>query len=311
MYGELFAFLAMLLFATNILITKAASTRLDVSVGFGISVAMNLVFAMLAFAVQLGLRADAPAWNAYGVLMFVLAGIAATYLGRWFFFGAIALLGSAKASLFHISSPAFTAVIAWMFLGEALSPWTAVAIVATTAGLFLVSLPPGGVRALLAPPVEAKHDATGRMQRLLAGGFAIGLGATFAYAVGGVLRGAAVRAWNEPILGAMLGAAAALACHALIGAEKRLQELRALPTADRVGVRLYVLSGMLTICAQISMIVSMLYIPIGVATVITLCTPLVVIPASYVLSSKRDRLSPVTLLGASITMAGVLAIVLR
>ena len=96
MLGELFAFAAMLMFATNILVTKAASTRLDVSIGFGISVVVNLLFAAFAFAVQLGLRNAPPAWSGYGALMFVLAGIMATYLGRWFFFGAIARLGSAK-----------------------------------------------------------------------------------------------------------------------------------------------------------------------------------------------------------------------
>ena len=49
MIGESFALVAMLLFATNILVTKHASSRLAVSSGFVISVTVNLAFACVAF----------------------------------------------------------------------------------------------------------------------------------------------------------------------------------------------------------------------------------------------------------------------
>jgi len=52
----------------------------------------------------------------------------------------------------------------------------------------------------------------------------------------------------------------------------------------------------------------MRYIPVAVATVITLCTPLVVIPVSYWLLKDRERLGLATLIGAAVTMAGVVAI---
>ena len=118
MIGELLALAAMAMFASNILVTKTASTRLDVGIGFVISIVVNLAFAAIVFAAELALRDVPLRWNAGGVAMFMLAGACATYLGRWFFFGAIARLGSARASLFHVSSPAFTAIIAWLFLDQ-------------------------------------------------------------------------------------------------------------------------------------------------------------------------------------------------
>lgn len=312
MTGEFLALAAMVMFATNILVTKAASNRLNVGAGFVISVTVNLLFAMLVFVVELALRGETFRWDVTGVLLFMLAGACSTYLGRWFFFEAIARLGAAKASLFHVSSPAFTVIVAWMFLREALPLSTLLAIIATIVGLFLVSTPPGVLRArpVLSKAASTHAERVTRWKAWLASGFAVGMGATLAYSVGNVLRGASVRQWNEPVAGAMLGAVAALVLHLVIGSGHRAL-LRELLAADRTGLRLYALGGVLTISAQMCMIASMRHIPVAVATVITLCTPLVVIPASYWLMKNQERIGSATLIGAAITMAGVAAIVLR
>jgi drug/metabolite transporter (DMT)-like permease len=54
----------------------------------------------------------------------------------------------------------------------------------------------------------------------------------------------------------------------------------------------------------------MSHIPVAIATVITLCTPLVVLPASYFLLRNRERIGLATLAGAVLTMAGMAVIVL-
>ena len=310
MIGELLAFAAMTMFASNILATKVASSRLDVATGFVISVSVNLLFSVLLFVVQIALRDDPLRWDWAGVGLFAMAGVCSTYLGRWFFFEAIAQLGAAKASLFHISSPAFTAVIAWLFLAERLSIATVLGIVATIIGLFLVSAPPGAWRIGARSDSAEQRSAHGGWRAWLASGVAAGVGATLAYSASNVLRGASVRQWNEPVAGAMLGAIAALALHLVVGSS-HVATVRKVIAADRTAVALYALGGVLTISAQMCMIASMRLVPVAVATVITLCTPLVVIPASYWLFANRERLGVATLLGAAITMAGVLAIVLR
>lgn len=52
--------------------------------------------------------------------MFVLAGLFSTYFGRWFMLESIARLGAARTSVFQVTSPLFTVIIAWAFLGERL-----------------------------------------------------------------------------------------------------------------------------------------------------------------------------------------------
>jgi len=86
---------------------------------------------------------------------------------------------------------------------------------------------------------------------------------------------------------------------------------RRIRAADRSSVRLYAFGGVLTITAQMCMVAAMRYIPVAVATVITMCTPLVVIPASYWLLRNRERFGVETLIGAAVTMGGVLAILVR
>ena len=297
MTGQLLALAAMLMFAANILVTKVASGRLDVRVGFVISVVVNFAFAALVFGVEIALRADRLEWDAAGVLLFMLAGACSTYLGRYFFFGAIARLGPSRASLFHVSSPAFTAVIAWLFLGEALRLPTVLAIAATIAGLLLIAAPSGLARGRSGPTP------------LFSTGLAIGVGATLAYSIGNVLRGASVRQWNEPVAGALLGALAAIVLQLVLGRRNRtlLHDVR---TGDATAVKLYAFGGVLTISAQMCMIASMRHIPVAIATIITLCTPLVVMPVGYWAMRNQERIGAATLAGAAMTLAGMAVVVL-
>ena len=59
------------------------------------------------------------------------------------------------------------------------------------------------------------------------------------------------------------------------------------------------------------MIASMRYIPLSVATVVTLCTPILVFPLSYWLFKKEDEITAATLLGSVLTLLGIFIIVLR
>src|SRR5687768_11228225 len=135
--GYLLASGALLLFTASILITKAASSRLDLGLGFLVATTTNVAFSALALLVQMQLRTDALQWNLPAFFMFAAAGGFSTYLGRWFFYESVVRFGPAKASIFQISSPLFTAMMAWLLLGERLTPLVALGMVMTIAGLML------------------------------------------------------------------------------------------------------------------------------------------------------------------------------
>lgn len=315
--GYMLAVGALLLFTIGIFLTKVASSRIHLNLGFLIATSTNVVFSALAFAVQLAMRPEGVQWNAQAFWLFAAAGAFATYLGRWFFYESVVRFGPAKASIFQISSPLFTALMAWLLLGEGLTLWVALGMVMTIGGLMLVSCKPGffsrrnavvdGAFVGVEPPMSGRVPM---LERLFQSVLLLGLGSSLAYAIGNVLRGTAVRSWNEPVLGALVGAVCGLALHLAFSSGKR-ELVNRLRTASHSGVRLYALIGVCTISAQISMIASMRYIPLSVATLVTLCTPILVFPLSHWLFKNNDEITATTLLGSALTLLGIFIIVMR
>jgi drug/metabolite transporter (DMT)-like permease len=315
--GYLLASVALLLFTASILATKVASSRLELGLGFLIAASTNVVFSALATLVQMGLRADGLQWNAQAFWLFAAAGAFATYLGRWFFYESVVRFGPAKASVFQISSPLFTALMAWLLLGERLSMLMALGMVMAIGGLMLVSYKPGffsrrGSTAVVAPDGGPAPAATrpAALQWALQSAFLLGMGSSLAYAIGNVLRGSAVRNWNEPIVGALIGAASGLVLHLVFSADKRAVATR-LRSASRSGMVLYALIGVTTISAQMCVIASMRYIPLSVATLVTLCTPVLVFPLSHLLFKDQEAVKATTLAGSGLTLLGIVIIVMR
>jgi drug/metabolite transporter (DMT)-like permease len=310
--GEALALAALLIFSSNIVLTKVASARLALNAGYLVAIVMNIAFSALLFALELGWRTHDLRWDWTGVLIYAAAGVFSTYLGRWFFFEAIARLGPAKASIFQVSSPIFTVVIAWIALGQALDALAIAAIAVAMIGLMLVSVSPHELARMAsgraAASVEGK--AVSPLRALVRSGLAVGLGSSAAYAVGNVLRGAGIQRWNEPILGALLGAVAGLAFH-LVLTPGNAEALRVVRVGDRRGVLLFALSGTLTISAQMCVIAGMGYIPVAVVAMVTLCTPLLVFPMSYWVLRNQEGITRRTLLGGGVTLAGIVLLILR
>ena len=307
MPGYLLSGLALILFTVAILATKAASSRIALSTGFLIATAVNVVFAAAALGVQILLRGEGLTWSGHALLLFAAAGAFATYLGRWFFYESVARFGPARASVFQISSPLFVALLTWLILDEKLTRPAIFGMALTLTGLALVAYKPG----FFARQKSAVGTLeNGFLKRILASVFVLGLISSLAYAIGNVLRGAAVRTWPEPIAGALIGAIAGLTLHVLL-TPKKSALLRDFKTANHEGMVLYVVVGVANISGQICTIASMRYIPLSVAALVTLCTPLLVIPLSLYLFKDQEALRVTALLGAVLTLAGIALIILR
>ena len=310
LFGYLLSGAALVCFATAVLATKAASNRANLELGFLVALVVNVLFAGAALVVQLLMRGEWLRFNLQAFLLFVASGLFATYLGRWFFYESVVRFGPAKASIFQVSSPLFTALIAWLVLGERLSMWVAVGMVMAIGGLALIAYKPGFFSATPAPVVKESHQKMSFLTRILQSVFLLGLFSSGAYAVGNVLRGAGVRSWPEPIAGALIGALSGLAIHYFFSPDKASigQRLRA---ADRPGLWLFALVGTANISGQITTIASMRYIPLSVAALVSLCTPLLVFPLSYWLFKNQEHLSLPVMLGSGLTLLGMAIVVLR
>ncbi|MCL6592506.1 MAG: DMT family transporter [Alicyclobacillus sp.] len=311
--GIALAICSLVLFSLNTILTKLASATLDVDAGFLISVTSNVVVSLVLFVGQCLLPGSSFHWQWLGAVFFLLAGVFSTYLGRLFYFDVIVKLGPARASVFQVSNPLFTFIIAWVLLGEQLTKLYVVGFFLTLAGLVLISYVPGRqARAEVAssretplPPVQPQAGWGMRILTwMLQSGLLLGLFSAVAYAVGNVLRGAAIHRWNEPVFGAWLQAVSGMALHFATSPKAR-QMGRWWKTADRRGVALYALGGACTIGAQIFVIAAMRFIPVSVATLISLSQPLLVIPMSYFFLKNQEGIRLRTLAGSALVMAGI------
>ncbi|MFC3884833.1 DMT family transporter [Bacillus songklensis] len=312
--GELLAFVALILFSANIIITKMAAARLNLNLGFLISVGVNVLFASFLFLIQvLFFEGGIVDWNTKGFFLFLSAGLFSTYLGRWFFFETIDKLGPTRASAFQVSNPLFTTIIAWLFMGEKLGWMDLSAIILILLGLFLVSyISQSSVKREIAvsrEPLGMQSVNEFSFKWLLQSGVLLAFLSSFSYAVGNVVRGAAIQNWNQPILGGILGALLGFLLH--VATNKNTRDFWGqIRKSDSTGVLLYVISGVITISAQISVIASMRYIPISIANLITLSTPVIVTPLSFILFKNQEGITYRTIMGIILVLGGICFIVL-
>jgi drug/metabolite transporter (DMT)-like permease len=294
--GITYALLAMLAFATNIVVTRFAVARMPVEAGFFIVLATNVVFPALLFAAELGVRAAPYAWNWKGAGLFAIGGVVGIFLGRRFLFDTVKLLGPSRASVFHSTAPAFALVAAWLLAGELLGPYELALMVVVWLGLWLTQPRAGSLHAL-APEVLRK-------------GFLAGLLTVAGFGFGNVLRGLAMRDWSEAALGTVIASLAALACQIVVTRHwgRVVSQLRA---ADRAAILLYTGCGVFTSLGSIFIALAMTKIEIALAVLVVHTTPLVIFPVSVWILRNREELTGRTASGAALVLAGIAALAFR
>jgi len=296
--GITLALIAMVCFAANIFIARAAMTRMGLEPGFVVLLGVNVVFTAVVFAAEQLLRATPFVFQGKGAGWFVLSGVVGIFLGRRMLLDTIRTLGPARASILHSSSPVFTLVVAWFLVGERLGAYELGLVALVIAGLWTTQMPSGAGGAHV-PGREA-----------LRRGAILGLLLIVGFGTGNAIRGLAMRTWNEAIFGSLIGTAAALLCQLVTmrNWSKTFSELR---TSDRRGVALFAASGIATACGSMFTTYAMDYIEIAIATLITFTSPLVVFPVSVFVFKNREGLSLRAAAGAAMVLAGIVLLALR
>ena len=294
--GVTYALLAMLAFATNIVITRFAVARLPVEAGFFIVLATNILFPAAIFAGELALRETPWGWNWTGAWMFAVGGVIGTFLGRRFLFDAVKLLGPSRASVFHSTSPAFALVAAWLLAGEVLGATELALMAVVWLGLWLTQPRAGSLHAL-SPEVLRK-------------GLIAGLLTVAGFGFGNVIRGIAMREWHEAALGTVIASVAAFACQVVVTRHwpKIVAQLRG---ADRTAILLYTGCGVFTSLGSIFVSIAMTKIEIALAVLVVHTTPIVIFPVSVWLLKNREELNSRTVLGAALVLVGIGFLALR
>jgi drug/metabolite transporter (DMT)-like permease len=306
--GELLAVLALMLFSANVFAVRMASRRLAQDIGFMIALGANVLFGVVLFGVDLLLRTDGFRFDPRATLMFALAGICASYLGRRGFFASVQTLGPSRASAVQITNPVFAAVFAWALLGERLGGWEMVLMAVTLTGLLLASLRRGG-DGPVSPLLPSRGAGLGVLWAALPVRLLLpAVLSAMAYGAGNVLRAGALDTWSEPVFGGFVGALAGMVAYAALHVLPR--HVSMIRDVTIPGVVLWTLAGALTICAQISVIAATAYSPVAVVLVISSALPIVVIPVSLLVLRQAEAISGLTVLGSLLVLIGVSGILL-
>lgn len=304
--GGILSLVALILFSLNVFVVRSASEYVGQRIGFLFAMGANVVFGCMLLAADWFIRGTGITMDGQALAIFAVAGVFASYLGRRGFFRSVETLGPSRASAIQITNPAFAAVLAWLLLGEALDALTISFIVLAILGLYL--------NTLTSNHVSSSHQYGSKRKR---SGMHLGLVwpalmAAAAYAVGNILRAHAVDVWPEPILGGLIGAIAATVTYAAF--HIRLTQLRDLSRLDHNparGLSLWILAGVLTISAQISVIAAMAYLPVAIVLVISSALPIIVVPVNLLVLRNVEQLRASTVAGSLLVLAGVTGILLR
>jgi drug/metabolite transporter (DMT)-like permease len=297
--GVAFALAAMLCFSANILFTRYAVTRLPVDAGFFIVLATNIVFPAILFSFELPLRSAPWAWDWKGAGMFAIGGVIGTFLGRRMLFDAVRMLGPSRASVFHSTAPAFALVGAWLLADERLGLYEIGLMAVVWLGLWFTQpragFAAGGV------PLSPANVRKGMLAGLLT---------VAGFGFGNVMRGLAMRGWDEAVLGTVISSLAALACQ-VVATRGWGNIARQLRGADRMAVLLYTGCGVTTACGSIFVALAMKRMEIALAVLVVHTTPLVIFPVSVFILKNREELTPRTILGALMVLSGIGLLTLR
>lgn len=293
--GITLSLVSMLCFAANILFTRYAIARLPVEAGFLLVLAVNILFPALLFSLEWLGRGAPFAWDWHAAGLFALGGFVGTFLGRRLLFDTVRLLGPSRASVVHSTAPAFALVFAWLLAGERLGPYEIVLMVVVWVGLWLTQ-----------PHVSAGMPAVEGMRK----GLLIGVLTVAGFGLGSVLRGLAMRRWDEAVMGTLLASAIAFACQLAVTRDwpRVRQQLRG---ASAGALWLYVACGVSTSLGAIFMALAMNHMEIALAVLVVHTTPLLIFPVSVFILKNREELTPRTLLGALMVLAGIAFLAVR
>ena len=316
--GELLAVAGLVLFSGNAFVVRAAAVRLEQGLGFLVALVANVVAVAVAVAVQLLLTGAVPRPSWQAVVLFLLGGVLANYLGRRGYFRSVELIGPSRAAAIQVTNPAFALALAWLLLGETVSRVDLLAVAAVLVGLVLASLRPDRT-----PPVHPGmpvHPGTplqpGTQARVRRGPAMLPMAhlvpavvAALCYGLGNVVRSSGVRQWEEPLVGGLLGALAGTVCYVAVHVPVR-SVLARVRVADRGGLALWGAAGTLAIGGQVAVIAATVHIPVGIAVAISSALPVLVIPVSVLLLRNTEGVTPATVAGALLILAGVSAMLL-
>lgn len=196
--GVVFGLLTAVFFASASIFAKVGQRNTDDDGVYTTVVTNVVVLCVVAFFVP------RPEWDSYAIVALIAGGIVGTFFGRSLMLRGIRLVGPSRTGAFTTGTPVAAAIAGWIVLGEAITIGEALGGLITVLGLLWLvrsrQPPAAGVEA---PPLK---------------GYLIAAAAPMFFGVAFVIRKLGLERFDSPLLGAAIGAVAALAALSIYAA---------------------------------------------------------------------------------------------
>jgi drug/metabolite transporter (DMT)-like permease len=264
-----------------------------------------------------------PSVSAGAIVAFAAAGLGSTFIGRSLLFNGIRHAGAARAAAVKNATPLFTLIIAVVLLDERPTLLAGVGIALVLGGIFLLAResflrPAGGLsERTTKDPVDVAlesealaeagmPDAAARRSMLL-GLTLAGVGAVI-FGASHALRKVGMDIQPDALLGALVGASAALVAHlATSAARGRWTEIRRAATSRR---RMFWLAGLTGTVGQLCFFAALLFSPVSHVSVVAGSETLITVILAGVTAQGTERITRRIVLPAVLVFVGVAAIAL-
>ncbi|MEJ2050411.1 MAG: DMT family transporter [Calditrichota bacterium] len=238
--------------------------------------------------------------NVSGEVIFWLAtsGVVGLAIGDTFLFQAMVIIGARLSMILMALAPPMAALLAYIFLGEIISPLGIVGIAVTIAGVIWVV-------------AERTPDPGGIKQRISLKGVLWGILAALGQAVGLILAKKGLNSDIHALLATlirMLGATAILWPITLLS--RKVKNPIRIFSNDRSAIKYMILGIIFGPYLGVTLsLVSVKYTQTGIAATLMSTVPVIMIP--MVIAIEKEKVSRRAILGATIAVTGIAILFLR
>lgn len=289
--GEIAALAAALSYSFASTSYTLAGRKFGASVSMALSLAMSLLFLLPMHLVAQGqlfpVAASLERWWLLG-----LSSLAGFVVSALLLLRAFQQIGPRLTMLIGSTSPIFATVMAWLVLGESMTPSAIFAIALVLGGVLWV-VSEDAVGAVQARPADNRRGL------LTAFGAAITMGASFTLMSQGMEGG--YPALSASLIRTIVGLLLLMALIAIRGRAR--QNLRLISTEPRA-LALTALAALAGPVAGTTLVLlSLQYTTVGVSSTLTGTSPIFMIPLAYLVFGERASLRAIT--GTLVAVAGV------
>jgi drug/metabolite transporter, DME family len=283
------ALLSAFLYGVSMVMARIGLKNMDTFSGAFISMGSSFIGSLILFIFFVPINR----FTGWGLVYFIIAGLAGPCIGRLLLFIGINRMGSSTASTLYSIKPLFSAIAAVLILGESLTPGIAVATVIMVAGLAIISSKESGSR----------NQRNWSNKDLI---FPIAAGA--AYGCAHVLRKIGLNINHDPLMGVVVQNVAALSFSLTPALFRKNQQQ--LVWKNQTAWIAFGLSGIFSVLGQLSLFHALEMGSVVIVSPLSAISPLFVIVIAAIFLRQLERITWKITVGAILIVIGTILLAL-